>query len=85
MAKQQLNRTEVGTAFEQMDCKRVAQECGVTGLVMPDRSRVCWQTRSTACRVIGCPDRSPGNNHSFGWVSFQYFRRMSNNLGESIT
>ena len=25
MAKQQLNGTEVGTAFEQMDCKRVAQ------------------------------------------------------------
>jgi hypothetical protein len=85
MAKQQLNRTEVGTAFEQIDRKRVTQGMRRDRPVMPDRSRVCWQTRSTACRVIGCPGRSPGNNHSLGWVSFQYSRRMSNNLGESIT
>ena len=42
------------------------RECGVTGRVMPDRSRASRQACSTANLVIGSPGRSPGNNHSPG-------------------
>jgi hypothetical protein len=85
MAKQQLNRTEVGTAFEQIDRKRVTQG------MRRDRP---GDARSLLCLLANpfngvprdrLPGPSPGNNHSLGWVSFQYSRRMSNNLGESIT
>ena len=72
MPQQQLDRAQIGTRFQEVGGKGMAQRMGgVRGLSMPAKRRAFWQAAATASRVMGWPKRSPGNSQSRGRVRLQ--------------
>ena len=72
MAEQQLDGTQVGAGFQQVNGERVAQGMRATRLVDAARADLTSrQVRSMVSGETGWPGSRPGNSHSPGWVRFQ--------------